>query len=70
MIDTFLFHRILNPEVRGSNRASLTKNEVFEKQHVRNMFSASENDPDLSLLIEKWSNISVELRKAIVKMVQ
>jgi len=34
------------------------------------LFSALENDPDLRLIIEQWPKLSVELRKAIVKMVR
>jgi Fe-S-cluster containining protein len=35
---------------------------------VCSVFSAIENAPDLKLIEEKWSKLSVELRKAIVKM--
>jgi hypothetical protein len=34
------------------------------------LFSALENDPDLRLIVEKWSKLSFELRKAIVRIVQ
>jgi len=36
---------------------------------VSGLFFALENDPDLKLIIEKWSELSVELRRAIVKMI-
>ena len=34
------------------------------------LFSALENDSDLRMIVEKWSKLSVELRKAIVRMVR
>ncbi len=85
MIDTFLFIRILNPLVKGSSpvtpstQATENKEVTSLKEDggnpenpelVSGLFFESENDPDLSLLIERWSKLSVELRKAIVKMVR
>jgi len=34
------------------------------------LFSESEIDADLRTVIERWEGLSVELRKAIVRMVQ
>jgi hypothetical protein len=36
----------------------------------KSCFSEQEIDADLKLIIERWPKLSVELRKAIVKMVQ
>ena len=73
------------PKVRGSNplgritqhseRTTVTEKDKpdskSEKQNlVSGLFSALENDPDLRLVVEKWSKLSVELRKAIVRMVE
>jgi hypothetical protein len=42
-----------------------------EKQNlVSGLFSALENDPDLRLIAGRWPKLSVELRQAIVRMVQ
>ena len=37
---------------------------------VSGLFSKSEIDADLKLIIERWDGLSVELRQAIVKMVR
>ena len=37
---------------------------------VSGLFSKSEIDPDLRTVIEQWDGLSIELRKAIVKMVR
>jgi hypothetical protein len=42
------------------------ENEILSKS----CFSEQEIDADLKLIIERWPKLSVELRKAIVKMVQ
>jgi len=39
-------------------------------QLVSGLFSKSEIDPDLRAVIERWDGLSVELRRAIVKMVR
>lgn len=36
---------------------------------VSGPFSALEKEADLKMIVVKWSKLSVELRKAIVKMV-
>ena len=74
----------LNQRVTGSNPVSPIQNSSIlpqkgdfsqrsqqgDAQHVRSMFSASENDADLKLLLERWPELSVELRQAIVKIVR
>jgi hypothetical protein len=37
---------------------------------VSGLFFESEIDPDLRTVVEQWDGLSVELRRAIVKMVQ
>jgi len=52
-------------------KASQRKLNKSENQNlVSGLFSALENDSDLKLVVEKWSKLSVELRKAIVRMVE
>ena len=85
MIDTFLFLRILNPMVTGpspvgcitqpTDNTSVTKKANTdtkpENQNlVSGLFSETEFDAELKLIIETWPNLSVELRQAIVKMVK
>jgi hypothetical protein len=36
---------------------------------MKSCFSEPEMDSDLKLIIERWLELSIELRKAIVKMV-
>jgi len=44
---------------------------IRKKQElVSGLFFESEVDPDLKLIIERWNALSVELRRAIVKMVR
>jgi hypothetical protein len=41
-----------------------------DEQLVSSLFSALKNDPDLRFIIERWSELSVELRLAIIKMIR
>jgi hypothetical protein len=74
-----------NPLVAGSNPAGpitqptedkvvTATGELGDKSENPNLasglFSKSEIDPDLRTVIERWDELSVELRRAIVKMVQ
>ena len=74
-----------NPLVEGSNpsgpNSQPTENKAVaktdkpntksQKQNlVPSLFSDSEIDTDLKLIIEHWPTLSVELRSAIVKMVR
>jgi len=34
------------------------------------LFSKVENDPELKIIIEHWPELSVELRRAIVRMIK
>ncbi len=63
------------PNPQTSQNTPLTKTDKagtkLENQNlVSGLFSAIENDPDLRLIVEKWSKLSVELRKAIVRIVE
>ncbi len=40
-----------------------------EELFVSILFSAPEKETDLKMIVEKWSKLSVELRKAIVRMI-
>ncbi len=46
------------------------KKAVFHNKMTHNVFSVMENDPDFKILIELWPKLSVELRKAIIRMVR
>jgi hypothetical protein len=78
-------HRILNPKVTGSSpprritqtsenkRVTNPKADSINRQSenlVSGLFSDSEIDADLKLIIERWPEISVDLQQAIVRMVE
>ena len=74
-----------NPCVGGSNpplpitqdtenkeltKADTPKPESTKQNLAQILFSKVENDPELKIIIERWSELSVELRRAIVKMIE
>jgi hypothetical protein len=50
-----------------------SENSVFQRgaeNLAQILFSGKDVDADLKLIIEQWDGLSVELRKAIVRMVE
>ena len=63
------------PITQAIENKKLTKSKPTEKLHKKEnlasgLFLDSEIDEDLKLIIERWPEISVELRKAIVRILR
>ncbi len=52
------------------NNAKNGDNPNSDKNLALSLFLDSEIDPNLRLIVERWPELSVEFRQAIVKMVQ
>ena len=78
-------HRFPKPKVGGSSppgriaqvsegkaitQADKPSSESQNQKLASSLFSDLENDPDLRLIVERWSELSVELRQAIGRMVR
>jgi hypothetical protein len=58
---------VKNKAVIGTDKPST---ESPKQKLAPSLFFDSEIDPELRLIIERWPKLSVELRSAIVRMVQ
>jgi len=59
-----------NPESKTLTEKANISSKPENKNLAEILFSESDIDPDLKLIIEKWPTLSLDLRRAIVKMVQ
>ena len=50
--------------------AKNTDSQEISENLVSGLFFDSEIDPDLKVIIERWPELSVELRQAIIKMIR